>query len=130
MRMVIIFKGKTHLAIAFIVCFYFLKMDLINMVGVGIGSLIPDIDTPHSILGRFNIFSYIMKHRGITHTIIGLVLFTLIFHFMFGNFTVGFALGYALHLILDSVTPMGIMWLYPFDRGYYSLLGTRKSLHR
>ncbi len=44
-----------------------------------IGSLLPDIDHPKSILGRLNIFSGLMTHRGFFHTLVGCVILSLPF---------------------------------------------------
>lgn len=44
-----------------------------------IGSLLPDIDHPRSMLGRFNLFSSLMTHRGFSHTLIGCIVLSLPF---------------------------------------------------
>lgn len=44
-----------------------------------IGSLLPDIDHPRSMLGRLNIFARLMTHRGFCHTLAGCVMLSLPF---------------------------------------------------
>lgn len=77
-----------------------------------IGCALPDIDSDKSLAGRF--FHLPVCHRGITHTI-WMVLF-------FGFLSIAFrpmfwlTFGYFLHLLLDSVSAMGVLWLYPFRK--------------
>lgn len=82
------------------------------------GSILPDIDEIHTILGRFNILAWlgVMEHRGITHTLLASLLFGLFFSI--GGIDAGLCLwvGYLSHLWLDSKTPMGIRWLYPLKK--------------
>ena len=65
----IVFNGLTHVTIAVTLYYLAFGFNPYYMVTIALGTLLPDIDTPHSILGRFNIFSLVMKHRGITHTL-------------------------------------------------------------
>lgn len=123
----IVFKGITHTAIAISFYFYLFGFNLFNMAAIIVGSLLPDIDTPYSLLGKYNILSHAMKHRGITHTLIGMLIFALFVYVLFGNFVWGFVFGYILHLIFDTITPMGIMWLYPYNKKYYSFLRKNKK---
>lgn len=96
------------------------------MAGIIIGSLLPDIDTPYSLLGRYNPFSYVTEHRGFTHTLPGMGVFSLFVYVVFDDFVYGFIFGYILHLVADSLTPMGIMWLYPYKKRYYSIWKRKK----
>ncbi len=87
-----------------------------------VGSLLPDIDSPTSILGRL-LPSLPLEHRGITHTIwaagvLGLVWFATwaasgtwacVFQALLG----GLFLGYVGHLFWDSFSRAGVAWLYP-----------------
>lgn len=54
----------------------------VTMAGAAIGSLIPDIDSPSSTIGRrmkpvSKFIAETMGHRGATHTIVGLLIFIL-----------------------------------------------------
>jgi membrane-bound metal-dependent hydrolase YbcI (DUF457 family) len=76
-----------------------------------IGSLLPDIDTPFSRLGKYNPFAVKMKHRGFMHSIYGagiIGVIATIIHPIVGIFITA---GYIGHLIADSLTPAGVNWL-------------------
>lgn len=97
-----------------------------SLLALGLGSVFPDIDEPYSWIGsRTRGLSDLIKgffgHRGITHSLFGLVL---------ALFTIGlicsltplnpmtgvfFVLGYALHLIEDSFSKSGVKWLLPLS---------------
>ena len=77
-----------------------------------LGSLLPDIDSAHSMLGRH--LHLPVKHRTWTHAIwIPLILFV-----------AGFAfpplwwvtLGYVLHLFWDGLSRGGVCWFYPISQ--------------
>lgn len=91
-----------------------------------LGSLLPDIDSSTSILGR--LFPTLpLEHRGITHTIwaagvLGFVWFAS-WH-VAGTWAIvpqallgGLFLGYVGHLLWDSCSRAGVAWLYPLT-GY------------
>lgn len=86
------------------------------IIGVALGALLPDIDEKNSILGRFNPFASLIKHRTITHTLWMALLISIIFLIigMHSPFCWGIILGYWAHLIEDSFSRKGISWLYPF----------------
>jgi membrane-bound metal-dependent hydrolase YbcI (DUF457 family) len=69
-----------------------------------IGGIFPDIDHKKSILGRFNPFVSLMTHRGFSHTIAALLIFSIPFLYV-NNFT--FAVGYFSHLIADWLHSWG-----------------------
>lgn len=118
---VVVFSGSIHVAINLFLYLSMFSPNIPNIIGLILGSLLPDIDTPHSILGRYNIFSYFMSHRGITHTLLGLAIFSFLVYGIFPNTAKGFIFGYYLHLLMDFLTPQGIMWLYPFNKKYFSV---------
>ena len=73
-----------------------------------LGSLLPDIDEPISMIGRW--FHLPVKHRGLTHTILllcGLLKWPVFIWLILGCF---------LHIFWDSFSRMGVCWLYPFSR--------------
>lgn len=92
---------------------------------VGVSSLLADIDHRNSLINRINPLSFItssFKHRGFTHTILGMVsLGVPIMVLGYGSSYVllGYGVGYMSHLIADSLTTMGVMWMYPMSRKYY-----------
>lgn len=100
--------------------FWYDKISL-NLFFVVIGSVFPDIDTPYSLLGKYNPFAKMMKHRGITHTpFMALLLSSLLLPLKM-DYGFAFLFGYTLHLLTDYLTPTGIMWAYPCKQKYYTL---------
>lgn len=76
------------------------------------GCLLPDVDSPKSILGKH--FHIPVKHRTWTHTIwIVLLLF-------FGSLKViplfWISYGYLVHLLVDAFSRGGVCFLYPITR--------------
>lgn len=76
-------------------------------------TVFPDVDSNKSIVGRH--IKFPGPHRGITHSIwIPSILFAL---GLINPLVMWCALGYIVHLILDSMSKCGIAWFYPFG-GY------------
>lgn len=73
------------------------------LLGV-LGGMFPDIDHEKSLLGRFNPFARLMKHRGWTHTLSALLIFSVPF-IAVNNMT--FAVGYLSHIIADWLHSWG-----------------------
>ena len=123
-------NGKAHLSIGVLTgmsCIYLkdkMNIDLdtleciLVMTGCSIGSLLPDIDLPNSMLGRFVPFvSYFAEHRTWTHSLFFVLVLGLIAFICKAPYSLifGLCLGIGTHLILDSLTPMGLPYLfYPF----------------
>lgn len=99
-----------------------------------IGGIAPDIDQPTAPLWRnLPVGKYIGKvfdkllggHRFISHSILGLVLFGLLFHLLLvflhpimkhtniGYVWWAFMIGMVSHLVMDSLTKEGVPWLLP-----------------
>jgi inner membrane protein len=82
-----------------------------------IGSVFPDIDRPKKWF-----FGSIMKHRGWIHSLLAMIIFTVILKLMFLQIGVYYELelvftaGYFSHLFLDAFTPMGVMMFYPLKK--------------
>jgi membrane-bound metal-dependent hydrolase YbcI (DUF457 family) len=110
---VCVFSGKIH--------FNFALLIWIMMVGVNnfwfnpipflIGSVFPDCDHKRAPMGRFLPLWLLFPHRGFTHTLFGLVLFSSLLALYYWKWGIIFACGYFLHLAMDSGTPMGIKWI-------------------
>lgn len=110
-----IMKWLTHFLIAFVIYLLFVRIGLLKLdvvvVGLAVGSIIPDIDHPQSLLGG------VVKHRGIVHSLLALgvsfVILSTLLSFYNANQLIafGFFLGYFIHLVTDSLTPMGVKWL-------------------
>lgn len=118
---VVAFLGVTHILFGISLYILIFGFNIFNLLFVVLGALMPDIDTPHSLLGRFNVLAAAMKHRGKTHTLfIGVILSSLIGVYNL-RFALAFGFGYLTHLIGDTLTPTGIMWLYPYKKKHYTL---------
>ena len=101
--------------------------------GALVGSLLPDIDHTRSKISNKNIItntishlvSIFFKHRGFLHTPVFLAILFVVIYVGVGMIPVRISafhlaaailLGALSHLILDSLTPGGIMWLWPFTK--------------
>lgn len=113
---------KTHLAITLFGILVLLSSvsSKISFILVAlIATYIPDIDSRYSNIGhRFfsRILQFFTKHRGIIHSFSFLFLITLLIALFFPVISLGFFLGYGLHLFADSFTLDGIRAFYPLKR--------------
>ncbi|MFO7710237.1 MAG: metal-dependent hydrolase [Candidatus Woesearchaeota archaeon] len=83
-------------------------------------SLLPDIDTAESKLGRRTKYlSWILKigleHRGPIHSILLMIICAAVIHLYFPAFTLPFLLGYGSHLLLDSLNYKGTRPFWPIN---------------
>jgi len=113
---------RTHLAITAFFILLFLphvyNPALFIFVAV-IATLIPDIDSGFSTLGKkgiFRILQFFTKHRGIIHSFSFCLVISFILAFIFPSISLAFFLGYALHLIADSFTQEGITPFWPYSK--------------
>lgn len=100
-----------------------------------VGSLLPDIDHPQSIIGRRLPVSWAFgKHRTFTHSIVfvfmllfGLQKIAPIYHLSDVHIYALMA-GYISHIVLDMMTPHGVALLYPSLRRWRLLPRTASEL--
>jgi inner membrane protein len=80
-----------------------------------IGSYGPDIDSGSVLTRKGKPLRWFIKHRGPTHSLLSLVLFSLIVLLITSNwyYALAFAIGYLFHLLMDSITPTGVPMLWP-----------------
>jgi inner membrane protein len=86
-----------------------------------LGALLPDIDTPTSLIGRCcrPLAGWLERrvgHRTLTHSLLGLALATLPtlpLAWVDWHWPFAFTLGYLSHLLVDAVNPPGVPLLYP-----------------
>lgn len=109
-------------------------------VSLLIGSLLPDIDHPHSVLGRR--LPFISKplyrlcgHRSLTHSIFFLIICSLIPNLLnLEMISTGLFIGILSHILLDLMCPGGgVAFLYPLYPYRIKLLKKfhiRKRRHR
>jgi len=118
--------ARTHIAITFAALLLLLpkiNIPLTSFFGVAlVATLLPDIDTAFSILGKFNVFKiprFFTKHRGVLHSLTFCVLISLILAFVFPIAAFPFFLAYSLHLFADSFTREGIRPFWPLKKKTY-----------
>lgn len=101
----------------------------IFLICVSFGSLLPDIDNKNSLINKLlpiNLSKYFV-HHGICHSLIGWLIFCLIsliilfpiicYVKLIGTMIyLGLIIGYFLHLLEDSFSRSGIIWMYPFGK--------------
>jgi len=92
-----------------------------------LGAIIPDIDHPKSIIGKlFYIISAPLErrygHRTITHSLVGWIIFTLLFSFIIvlPSFVIFPALGWSAFGGNLSFDILGWRWILAFSLGYLS----------
>lgn len=111
--------GKTHLAIGVFAALLLLEKvthPFVFFPLVIIASLLPDVDTAFSFLGRKSFFrplQWITNHRGFFHSFTFAFLASGILAFYFPLAAFPFFLGYSLHLFVDSFTVDGIRAFWP-----------------
>ncbi|MEK6872287.1 MAG: metal-dependent hydrolase [Nanoarchaeota archaeon] len=112
---------RTHLVfgIFFILLFFqYVQQGFLFALFVLIASAVPDIDTQNSSYGRHLIFrplQFIFKHRGVLHSIFAAVLFSGIIAIFWPVASLGFFVGYSIHLVVDSFTKEGVFAFWPFS---------------
>lgn len=94
------------------------------LLAFGFGSLLPDIDSEESTLGRYVPFiSRVIPHRTITHTIWAVIALVCLAWYADSVYLYALALGYAVHIAEDSFSKQGICWFYPV-LGKYDTFGS------
>lgn len=112
------FSGALHWRFAFLIWIILqLKAPyIINPIPMLIGSLFPDTDHKNAPIGMILPLWLFFNHRGFTHSLVGLVVFTAPILYYNWKWGVLFAAGYMLHLCMDGCTPMGIKWFMGHKR--------------
>lgn len=106
---------------------------LLSLIGA-FAALVPDLDNSESTLenlrvGGIRIFKgpafiidKMFKHRGYLHSLLALALLAFVllgfFPILPKDVVIVILLGYLSHIALDSLTPIGIPWLYPLDHNF------------
>lgn len=79
-------------------------------------TVLPDLDSGFSSWGRHFIFrplQFFVKHRGIIHSFTFGVLISIVLAIFWPVVSLGFFVGYSVHLICDSFTKEGIQPFWP-----------------
>lgn len=111
------------------------------------GSLLPDIDEPNSFIGKkvwllSKLIKFTTGHRGIFHTLIITLIFPLIYFLTkdneiflklswlpYQNIIIGLTIGYLSHLLMDSMTEMGVPLLWPITKEKISIMKLKTNKH-
>ena len=118
---------RTHLMFsifAILLMINFVNNQLVFVIVALIATIIPDIDHSDSVIGKRLIFrplQFFIKHRGMIHSFTIAVLISVLIAIFFPVASLGFFLGYSVHLLCDSFTREGIEPFWPFDykiKGY------------
>lgn len=112
---------KTHIAIGCVATSILIintSIQPLAVIGI-LGSTFPDID-----------YKIGLEHRTITHSILMLILSSLLVVFFNKDIALVWFVNYSLHLIADSFTKMGVPFLYPFckKRFGFKLIRTGSSI--
>ena len=134
---------KTHLAFGILASLFFVKSfsfkyPILFFVIVCLSAILPDIDIPTSKVGKktkpfSTIFNLIFGHRKLFHSLL-FALFIFVFLITAFENWIGaaFLLGYSVHIIIDSLTRMGVQPFYPISsfriRGILRTNGTMDYL--
>ncbi|MGI9951317.1 metal-dependent hydrolase [Moorellaceae bacterium AZ2] len=95
----------------------------------GVGALLPDIDCPRSYIGRKVPVSYAAYlgagHRGFFHSLASAIVITFIALVLLRKWVpaytflwVPLAAGYLSHLLMDTLNPSGVPWLWPLNKRF------------
>lgn len=119
-------RFRTHLIFSFLIGLliinsFNIQNRIIFIIILLIASALPDIDSYKSKIGKkikpisflINLF---FRHRGIFHSVFVLILISLLIMLVSNEIAAAFFIGYLSHLILDSLTPKGVMFFYPFSK--------------
>lgn len=135
--------GRTHAAAGLLAgmmasqyCSFDISCATVCCGAAMIGSLIVDLDHHNSMASQASgllgsMTSHIFTHRGVLHTplfffIVNSILLALLYFacpsevFSIGStLIIMLSVGELSHLILDSLNPKGIMWLYPCKKRFH-----------
>lgn len=119
---------KTHIVVTYALSLPILvstnSLTIGNVVALGIGSILPDIDHPKSYIGNrtrgiSDGVRMIFGHRGLAHSIAGIFFFLFIVRWLLSSLQLPLEwadwiiFGYTAHLIEDSFSMTGVAWLQP-----------------
>lgn len=85
--------------------------DLVSCVCVALGSVLPDIDHPGSMVGKnVPLLPRLLRHRGVTHSLLFCVLASLV------NGWLG--VGCLVHIVMDMMTRQGVELFWPMKKKF------------
>ena len=121
---------KTHLAFAALFIILFIQHVNSPLIFAGmviLATIIPDLDSGFTNFGRHLIFrplQFFVKHRGIIHSLTMAILLSFLIAVFFPVASLGFFVGYSIHIVSDSFTKEGIQPFWPFRARSYGFIST------
>lgn len=121
---------RTHVAFALMFVLMFVtsvQNKLVFIFVALLASLIPDLDSTHSFLGKYVILrpiQWLLKHRGLMHSLTFCVIVALLLDFVWPVLAFPFFLGYSSHILLDSFSIDGIRPFWPSRKEIKGILKT------
>ncbi|MDD5192704.1 MAG: metal-dependent hydrolase [Candidatus Nanoarchaeia archaeon] len=121
---------RTHLAFAFLMIILFVKHvnnQWVFILMVLVATVLPDLDTGFSSWGRHWIFrplQFFVKHRGIFHSLTTATLLSILLAVFWPVGSLGFFIGYSVHIFLDSFTREGVQPFWPLKHKTYGFIST------
>jgi inner membrane protein len=125
---------RTHLAIVlfFILVFVpYTSHKITFCIFAFLASLIPDVDSEFSSLGKYRIMrvlQFFTKHRGLLHSLSFCMAISFILALFLPILAFPVFLGYAMHLLADSITIEGVQPFWPLKRRAEGFIRTNSSL--
>ncbi len=131
-----------------------LSVDILDPINLGVisaglilGSLIPDLDHKNSYISNkaksLSFFtSRLFKHRGFTHSILGTLIFYYILNYFLPKLSLyidifyldifkwALIIGFISHIILDMMTPGGVVLFYPIIDKRIRLVNIKKDKNK
>lgn len=111
---------RTHLAITTLVILLFLyhvSSKFLFVIVALITTLLPDIDTGFSTIGRIRasrFVQFLVRHRGLLHSFTFCIIVSILLACFLPVLAFAFFIAYSLHLFADSFTVEGIRPFWPF----------------
>lgn len=113
---------RTHLALVVLAIILFVSHvnnQLLFVFVALIATLLPDVDTGFSTIGKYKEFRFLqffVRHRGIIHSFTFCIIISVLLAIFLPVISLAFFLGYGLHLFVDSFTKEGIMPFWPYKK--------------
>jgi len=113
---------RTHLALMVLVIMLFVQhvtSQLLFIFVALIATMLPDIDTCFSTIGKmkgFRFLQFFVRHRGMIHSFTFCIIISFLLAFFWPVVSLAFFLGYGVHLFMDSFTIEGIAPFWPYKK--------------
>ncbi len=121
---------KTHLTfavLAIILLVQHVQNPVIFIVMALIATVLPDIDSAFSTAGRNMVsksLQMFVKHRGIIHSLTTGIIISIVFSIYWPVGSLGFFIGWAVHMLCDSFTKDGVQAFWPLKYRSNGILHT------